>query len=234
MTIELGGGRVGGYDIIGVQKRVAGGANLLVLDTNVVIDMATFYFTGPRGRRVRPDLHALLSQFPDVRVGSKVDIKYGFAVEEASWVRGVGRNRADYRRLMHAASTMIEWTRSEVEKTFANRHPPANRDKAWSSRVSLSAAEELLSIPPHWLLPTYACFLYLCRLDRTRDRWRNKDRSVVMAQYVEWMVDDLGALDVYAVQLGLDFLLGNHERLNGVRALLERAGNEAPDLIVLW
>jgi hypothetical protein len=45
-----------------------------------------------------------------------------------------------------------------------------------------------------------------------------------MTEYVTWMTDGLGVLDAYSVQLGLDLLLGNEERRNGVRKLLRRGG----------
>jgi hypothetical protein len=200
-----------------------------VLDTNVVIDMSNFYFGRSDSPELRADLHALLRTFPDARFGTKVDMNYGFATTEGAWKRGVGHDRADHRRLVHAASTMVEWTLSDVKKNFANRHPPVSRDRSWPSNVGLAPADD--AVNPAVVMPSYGCLLYLCHLDRTRAIWRARGPLYALTTYLDWMTEELGAVDGYVLQLVLDLLFGSDERMNGVRRLLKLGGREEPDLL---
>jgi hypothetical protein len=50
-----------------------------------------------------------------------------------------------------------------------------------------------------------------------------------MSEYVDWVASTVGVFDAYAVQIGLDLLVGDEERRNGARKMLRLGGSEPPD-----
>jgi hypothetical protein len=52
-----------------------------------------------------------------------------------------------------------------------------------------------------------------------------------LTAYVEWLASELGVVGAYETQMGIDLLLGDDERRNGVRRVLKLGGSEQPDVL---
>lgn len=209
-----------GLDAVGLYRLIEsvtlGPPKRLVLDTNVAIDIERFYFGS--GHVDRSALRALLDKFPAApthmgRVRSawdlaaEVDITYGWAISEATFARTGQHDAARARRMRHALKTVLGWDPHRIDREFANRHPPVNRDSEWP-RVGLPIEDDVHH-PGILVAPAYGALLYLCRLDSTRSRWRSRPTEDVFAEFYAWLSDELGIRGAYEIAAGIDFLVGS-------------------------
>jgi|GEM_PF-2898982 len=218
---------IGPYKLIGVNSEADSIPRSIILDTNVAIDIEKFYFG--TGRVDREALHQLLTTFPNSNVGRQtVDINYGWAMCEASWTRDGTFKAASMRSLRHSVSQVVNWHLPQIDSAFANRHPPANRDRDWRRGIPLPEREEL-GHPLSVLLASYASLLYLRKLDSTRSSWRGRGPKWAVRDYIEWMTNIFGTRNAYEVAAGIDLFCGDDARRNSVRNLLKIGGREEPD-----
>jgi hypothetical protein len=218
---------IGPYQLVGVDAERQIQPAAIILDTNVAIDIERFYFG--ESTIDRDALKALLLTFPYNRSGPTVDLNYGFAMAETSWARDGTFRSKKVRSLRHAVTEVLDWSPVEVERAFANRNPPVNRDKRWPTKVPEPGIAELGGHPLPILLNSYASLLYLRHLDSTRREWRGRGTKWAFINYIEWLNDSLGIRGAYEIAAGVDLFFGNEVRQNAVRRLLKIGGNEAPD-----
>jgi hypothetical protein len=198
----------------------------LVLDANVLLDIRDFYFTGPARFA---HLKSLLLEFPMDR-RKFVDINYGWATSELSWVRGKGLDPIRRRRLIHAADHVLSWDSRRIEREFANRHPPERRDRTWPGRSPVET--DLVNTDPRILLiAQYGALLYLFQLERRRAERKSRGREWALTQTAEWMTNTLGVRTSYVFALAIGFFAGSSAAQNDVRRILKFDGSETPDQI---
>lgn len=196
---------------------------MIVLDTNVLIDMKDFYFGT---RPLRRGLKDVLLQFPYTSPPI-VDINYGWAVTELSWLRGSGHEATRRRTFAHAAEAIIHWDAAAIERNFANRHPPVNRDRMWP-RVPLLPNSESAD-PRPMLVPVYGSLLYLLQLHLQRDRIRSKGSAWALQQYVSWATNTLGIRSSHALGLALALLTGRADAKEDAIRVFKLSGSESAD-----
>lgn len=218
----------GPYRLIGVDLEENPRPDLIILDTNVAIDIEKFYFgTG------RVDVDALghvLRAYPRRRYGRFVDLNYGWASSECAWTRGGDFRAAQSRRLRWALARVVDWDPTEMDRALANRRPPVDRDRAWKKGPPVLDPSEVPRPLPQVLL-SYTALLYLCHLDRTRQAWRGRGNLWALQEYHRWMSEDLGLRLAYELVAAADMFFGTQDRRNAVRRLLKLGGRETPDQI---
>lgn len=220
---------LGPYQLVLPHKDTPADARRLVLDTNVAIDIERFYF-GKAPPRILEGLRALNDALPPRWSTPQIEVVYGFAVKEASWPRGRGFDALAYRRMLHSVSRWSSWDKRAAAAALSGRYPPHRRDKRALDAIP-SGRDAPDEHPLLYVLASYAPLLYLCHLDRTRGTWRPKGGDWALSRYLHWLRTDFGVVGAYETQLGLDMLLGDDERRNGVRRVLKLSGTEAPDVL---
>ncbi|MGN8048408.1 hypothetical protein ACTJKO_01870 [Curtobacterium sp. 22159] len=195
---------------------------MLILDTNVAIDIERFYFG-----EVRPsaDLRELLLAFPNRgRFEHTVDINYGWAVAEATWSRP--KRTVDvlrYRRMTHALGTVLDWSPDEVRRAFEARVPPADRDRAWPRKVPLPRIADIPS-PEAAISVNYGVLLKTLHVASSYKGLRGKAAERALGEVVDWTRDTLGVFDTYGVQVAVDLLCGDAQRKGAAQRLLKHSG----------
>jgi len=212
--------KLGDYSLIGPHGDDGVATDLLILDTNVLIDMRDFCFHGPH--RAPSGLKELLLTFPCSTQGA-VDIQYGWAAAEASWARGSGNDAIRRRGLVHSASEILRWDESRIEREFANRHAPVNRDKRWPAPIGL---DDDIADPRMFLLANYGSLLYLLTLRTNR---RVVDPLRCLEDYVAWTTNELGVRSSYALSLAVALLCGDSVAKQNSSAILKLSGSEDAD-----
>ena len=209
--------KVGSYLIVGHDSGKSE-PTLLILDTNVAIDIERFYFGGHVNR---PELRTLLERFPEVQVS------YGLALQEISYARTGDLWPEKFLRANRALSMVLGWGPREIRDAFENPNPPVRRDMAWP--VSLPKDDELPGHPGIMLVGPYGSLLKLCQLESIRDRRGERGPIWAAKEYVRWLRDVLGVRGSYEVAFGLDLFVGSEERRNDARRMLKLGGREAPN-----
>ncbi|MCM6774402.1 hypothetical protein NDR87_14330 [Nocardia sp. CDC159] len=215
-------GAIGRYRVIGPTSR-EDRPDILLVDTNVAIDIERFYFGTLRNQDHRTDLRALLLAFPwrDTTTAT-VDVEYGTAICESAWRRDGTFNAPATRRMRHALDRVLrDWGIEETRYAFAQRYPPERRDKLWRRGLPLPDPATEATYPLGALLGPYATLLYTCYLDRTRRRWRSRGRMWPMRQLIAWARDEFGALCTYEIALARDIFLAVGGRTNAARKTLK-------------
>lgn len=221
--------RIGRYRLIGPHQDLDHDARLLLLDTNVLIEIEHFYFGT---RKPHPDLRILLERFPNgrhllrTRRTEPVDVNYGWAASEAAWRRGRGADPVAWRRLVHAADIVLQWDAGEIERAFSARRPPIDRDRSWPP--ALPAAEGIAD-PRSMVVPVYGSLLHLLNIVRAGDRLRSKGPLWGVLQYVDWCRDVFGIQASYPMSLAIALLAGDGAEKDRVRAVFKLSGSETPD-----
>lgn len=206
-------------------------ANLetLILDTNVAIDIERFYYGDASPSA---DLESLLLAFP--RRGGferSVDINYGWAVAEATWDPVNERaNLVRYRRMTHALSTVVNWSAEEIERAFAARTPPVNRDRTWPRKVAMPRPEDVPA-PTPMVAVNYSVLLKTLHIASSRKGLRGKSAERAFAEVVDWARDTLGIFDTYGIQVAMDLLCGDAERKGAAQRLLKYSGPAEAQLL---
>jgi hypothetical protein len=198
---------------------------MLILDANVLIDLRNFYFG--EGFSDRDSLRALLLRYPHAS-RSSVEINYGWATTELSWVRGHGHDPSRHRRLVHAASQVLSWDAERVEMEFAMRQPPAHRDRAWPRRVPIRLADDVAD-PRVMLIAPYGALMYLLMLERRRQERKSLGREWALKSYVTWMSETLGVRMAYPMALAIGLLAGSAQSQRQARSVLKLSGSESVD-----
>lgn len=216
------GQTIGGYHLIGAHKDEGQAPKVLILDTNVLIDIKNFYFHGPP--RKYEGLKTLLQTFP-MSGPQSVDINYGWAAAEATWRRGGTPDLARRREFVYAASTVVNWSPDEVEKRFAHKRPPIDRDKRWLKQPIADKDE----VPDSriMLAPHYGSILYLMHLFNTRQQEIKQNPINVFRDYYEWTSNHLGIRDSYSTSFALALICGDGEEKNKVNGILKLSGDES-------
>lgn len=220
--------KIGRYQIIGAHLDGAGSSDRaarLILDTCVAIDMQNFYFGGSHVDR--ESLRLLLSEFP-VDAPFPTDLNYGWALSESGWPRSGVFNFPGTRSLKYAVSEMVEWGSDRIEYEFSQTDPPASRDAKWPRHAAMPDPSEASNSFP-LIAGTYAAMLYICHLERTRKKWKQRGTSWAIQNYYDWMKDTLGVLLHFEFALGVDMLAARNVRKQSAQQLLKYGGSETPD-----
>lgn len=216
--------KIGKYTLVGPSAEHDWAPENIVLDTNVLIHLRDFYFGN---RRVPDELRELLLEFPYLQRKRFVEINYGWAATEASWVPGVGSDPVRRRRLIYAAEQMLWWDHEQIISAFARRHPPAARDNKWGKVPLTNAADQL---DPRFMLVThYGGVLFLLALEKQRALRKSKGPLWAVEQFVTWMTDVLGIRSSYVINLACMLLAGDGETQKAVRKILKFKDTATPD-----
>lgn len=228
ITVDTPAGvrQIGPYRIIGPHAAASADLNMLVIDSNVLIDIRDLYFKGPA--RVPAELQDLLLTFPNSGRNA-VDINFGWASSELTWKRGRGTDLSARREFIHAARHVVDWNAEQVRRAFMNRHPPVNRDNRWP-RVALDDPHEI-GDPRIMIVPHYGCLLFLMQLYRDRHRWKARPPLAALQEYVRWTDDVLGIRDSYTRGLAISLLVGDSEAKKEVLRVFKLSGTEDNDTL---
>ncbi|MGW5456384.1 MULTISPECIES: hypothetical protein [Nocardia] len=221
---------IGPYRVFGIHSDKVVTPKRVILDTNVAIDIEKFFFG--TGKVDRDALRQLLHQFPlAVHRSQTVDVVYGFAVNESSWTRTGKHDPRRAQSLAVACDRMFSWTAAEIDRAFANRHPPVNRDKAWPRQSSVVGKPLLTDHPLRAVLVSYATVLHICHLDRTRAKWKHRGMPWAIERLTSWAENEFGALGSYEIAAAVRLFCGNSDEIRACRRVLKIGGNETPDAI---
>ncbi|MCL2422664.1 MAG: hypothetical protein FWD11_02030 [Micrococcales bacterium] len=215
---------IGKYKLVGPVAETDFTPDQIVLDTNVLIDMRDFYFGEGR---TPPELKDLLLEFPWRASRNVTDIRYGWAVAEASWVRGSGIDPVMRRRLVYAADQVLSWDTDRIIKEFSERRPPVARDKVWP-RVPFEDAGDGAD-PRLFLLTYYGSLLYLLSLEKELRANKPKDRLGAIGQYVDWTTNQLGVRSSYPLNLACMLLAGDGASQDIVRKIFKFKDSASPE-----
>lgn len=219
--------RIGEYSLLSAGDDMSDGAECAVLDTNVVIDMEHFYFTQTSEEK-RQSLKDLLLYL----VKDRVEPSIGFALLESchQWRSGFDEN--NFQRKRYVAETLFQWDEDVIERQFANRHPPVNRDRKWRDRPYRTRMDPLaygfdgtISDCVQFAIH-YASLLKIMLLAQ---KMKTDNRLNLLAEYVSWVNTQLGSLSAYELQVAVDMLVGSNSRSEQVRKLTKYSGNESID-----
>jgi hypothetical protein len=213
---------IGPYHIVGPHDDEQE-PDVLVLDTNVAIDIERFYFG--RGGVDPIALRALLERFPH-RGTRPVQFSYGWAVAEASYVRGRGVDEVKYRSIDYACDVIANWSPEDVQRAFDDRRPPVARDKRWPRRVPLP---DNPADPRVALVAPYGALLMLAHLDARRSTGHRQDGEVALREYVRWLTDELGVRQAYPMTLASGIFVGTGLSNESARRVLKISGAADPD-----
>ena len=213
---------IGEYQLIGPHVKQATTPDILILDTNVLIDIEDYYFKGIKPARIG----ALLREFPNVGLQA-TDINYGWAVAEITQRRGEPVDFHARRRLTHAAKSVIEWNLDQVEHNLSNRHAPVNRDKRWPKKAIDKT--DAVGDPRVAVLPHYGALLFLMKLNSERRSWRGRDPLWPLEQYVAWVDDTFGIRSSYCLHLAVSLLVGSAEAKSDATRIFKLSGSEGPE-----
>jgi hypothetical protein len=214
--------KIGPYHVVGPHDDDHE-PDVLVLDTNVAIDIERFYFG--RGGVDSAALRALLARFP-FEGRRPVKMSYGWAVAEASYVRGRGVDPVTYRSLDYACETVTSWTPDEVQRAFADRRAPVTRDSRWPRKVALPREP----VDPRVLLVApYGALLMLAHLDAHRSTGPHRDGEALLREYVRWLTDELGVRQAYPMTLASGIFVGTGQSNESARRVLKISGAPDPD-----
>jgi hypothetical protein len=229
------GSKIGPYRVVTAHQELTAEPTAYVLDTNVVIDMERFFFGHPSMRLApgepsqarREDLHRLLAEFAVRLHGSSVDLRYGFAVCEVGVKRDGSVNLSAYRPAFHAARTMVEWTESQIDRAFSNRHAPLSRDRTYlASRphppVPHTAVMGLIG-------PSYGALLKASDLSKPGSRRDIQPARRRIEEFLDWMMDTLGVCLPYETRVAVAMMAGTPEAERRARKLLKFSGSGDPD-----
>ncbi|WP_104092084.1 hypothetical protein [Arthrobacter sp. GMC3] len=216
---------IGKYTLVGPSADDDWTPEQIILDTNVLIDIRNFYFGEGR---VPAELKDLLLEFPYTARRRFVEINYGWATIEASWVRGTGVDLVQRRRLVYAAEQVLWWDRKQIIKQFEEyRRPPVARDRKWG-RVPLENEADQPD-PRIMLISHYGSLLYLLSLEKQRARRKSKGPLWAIQQYITWVTDVFGVRDSYTLNLATMLLAGDGESQNAVRRILKFKDTATPE-----
>jgi hypothetical protein len=223
---------IGPYRVVTAHQELAAAPTAYVLDTNVVIDMERFFFghasmrlaPGEPSHARREDLRRLLAEFAVRLHGGSVGLRYGLAVCEAGVKRDGSFNLSGYRTTFYAARTMVEWTESQIDRAFSNRHAPVSRDRTYlASRprppMPHTAVMELIG-------PSYGALLKISDLSKRRD---NRPATRRIEEFLDWMMDTLGVCLPYETRVAVAMMAGTPEAKGKAQKLLKFSGSGDPD-----
>lgn len=217
---------VGRYRIIGPHHDSDHDPRLLLLDTNVLIEIEHLYFGS---RKPHPDLRLLLERFPNaqhsLRTLSKepVDLNYGWAAIEAAWRRGRGPDPVAWRRAVHAVSIVVQWDAAGIERAFTARRPPSSRDRTWPPALPAASA---IPDPRPVIVPIYGSLMRLLSILQEGARLRSKGPLWAVRQYVDWCRHEFGIQASYPLSLAIALLAGDADEKNKIRAVFKLSGSE--------
>lgn len=214
--------RVGPYHIVGPHEDERE-PDILVLDTNVAIDIERFYF-GRSGVDCEA-LLMLLERFPNTG-RSAVNFQHGWAVAEATYRRGKGTDDIRYRSMEYACSTVLSWSPDRVKKAFESRRPPADGDRRWRRGVPFP---DDTGDPRAFLVGPYGAILKLMDIESKRSQWRSKGPRFALEEYVGWMTEVLGVRQVYPLTLAAAVLVGTGVSNESARRVMKLGAGSGPD-----
>ena len=218
--------KIGKYNLLYNDKSFAK-PECAVLDTNVIIDMEYFYFKSIDEEK-RRSLKDLLLYF----VHSKMETSIGFSLLESchQWRSGFDEN--NFQKKRYIAETMLQWDEPTIERQFANRHPPVNRDKKWRNHSYLTRVDPqvygftgTISDCAQFAIH-YASLLKIMLLAQ---KMTPSNRLESLSEYVSWVNFKLGVLSAYELQVAIDILVGDNVRAEQARKLIKYSGNESID-----
>lgn len=219
--------RIGAYSLISAEADDGTMPKCAVLDTNVVIDMEHFYFnqTSEEERQSLKDLLLYLDK-------NRIDPCIGFALLESchQWRSGFDEN--NFQRKRYVAETMLQWDKVMIEKQFSNHHPLANRDKKCRDRPYQTRIDPL-AYGFNGIISDFTQFAIhyasLLKIMLLAQKMNTDNRLMMLAEYVSWVNDQLGATSAYELQVAIDILTGNGNRAEQARRLIKYSGNESID-----
>lgn len=215
--------RIGRYRYFGSNDDQGWEPDLLVLDQNICLHIAMFYFG--QDCRHRPDLQKLLTRFPYSKHFSRTHISSGWGIEELSWKRTGEFDAKNTRYVRWATERVLSWDPDRVAFEFGHRHPPVDRDKKWRQGVPLPSKDRH---PLYAILASYAPMLRLCSLFNEKKR-RGKDGGEwAFNKYTDWMMNEFGYQLAYESALAAYTLLDKNKQAQA-RGIFHIGGNETPD-----
>ncbi|WP_195165481.1 hypothetical protein [Mycobacteroides abscessus] len=212
--------RIGQYRIIGWDQLPSDDPQMLVLDTNVAIDIEAFYFGDTERKFDRDALRELLVTFAFSQVESEMaDINYRWAACETAWARDGSFRDTKVRSLRRAVDVVIHWEPEKVEKWFRASQPPWMRDKKWPTIPLPDPKRERLP-DPH-LFSSYAAILYLTNTFLSETEWSSRDVRVAVESYLDWMKNHLGVRGAYEFAAAISLFTGTPAEVGAARKLMK-------------
>lgn len=222
---------VGEYSIVPPFPGAATLPSSYLLDTNVLIDIRNFYFGHGNMRKGATDRERLRELLEHLAVGRRrivPNVNWGFSAQEAcSPRRSLAYDRLTYRKTLHAAERVFSWNQSQVRNAFLNRHPPINRDKSRIRNQALTRPELMLDV----MGASYGALLKGCEIHNRRSGARKSANVAVgaFAEFLDWMIDELGTVMAYELRVAAILFGGNSKAYGNARRLLKLSGDEDRD-----
>lgn len=204
--------RIGKYCIVTNSDFDFRDSQIVVLDSNVLIDATNYYYGTGASSSVKEDLHSLFDSLLNVK-----GVNAAFALTETCR-RRVNFDISRARKMSHAIYVLWNSDQERLRKMFTNRHAPINRDKKWRRGwVSQFEMDSVKCEIPEVVYLFYASFLRLIEL--YKDDSCSRDRCFKI--FSEWQRDELGCVSLYPTAVARALLLGCGEDSGKARALLK-------------
>ncbi|WP_217949464.1 hypothetical protein [Bifidobacterium pseudolongum] len=204
--------RVGKYSIITTGEFEIEKSDVLMLDSNLLIDIDKFYYMGI-SRPTRESLRELLYRARNIR-----EIDFYVALRETC-IKRENRDLLHAKRMIHAAKMVWDKSDGARERMFANRHPPVKRDKRWQKgKISVEEGEMVPEGLPEGFWLFYGSFLHLIML---YEQIGARQREELFVQHCQWTRNELSCVAAYPRMVARSLLLGKAEESNRARALLK-------------
>jgi len=184
---------------------------------------------GETARAGREDLRRLLTSFA-VRPGANVGLDYSFAACEIGVRRDGSVDGSAYRTAVCAGRLLVEWTRSEIDRAFANRHAPISRDANYL-RVCPRPRDGTHAAVMRRIGPSYGALLKITELCSRPPGGGAARARARLEEFIDWMMDTLGICLPYEMRVAAALVAGSTDSQRRARKLLRFSGDgDADDL----
>ena len=213
---------IGPYRLIGVGEDASYEPEVLIMDSNVAIDIEGFYLGNDRltksDRLTKEHLRDLLLVYPWHESKRRtVNLIYGWVSCENAWRRDGSFDAPKVRTLRWAVEKVIHWDEARIAREFSQSRSPSTRDKDWPKKAYLPEEDDV-PVPLPDFFSCYTAVLYLCHLYRTREEGGEK-RAV--ETFTRWIRDTLGVIGSYEQALAVSLFVGGFDDELAARKLLK-------------
>ncbi|WP_129903179.1 hypothetical protein [Bifidobacterium pseudolongum] len=204
--------RIGKYSIITTGEFEIEKADILMLDSNVLIDIDKFYYMGV-SEPTRESLRKLLYRARNVR-----EVDFFVALRETC-IKREEHDLLHAKRMIHAVKMVWDKSDDARERMFSNRHSPVKRDKRWQKgKVSVEEERMVPAGLPDEFWVFYGSFLHLIMLYESIGV---RQREELFIKHCQWTRDELSCVSAYPRMVARSLLLGKAQESNRARALLK-------------
>ncbi|PLS28553.1 hypothetical protein CGZ88_0715 [Bifidobacterium anseris] len=202
--------RIGKYSIIKNGEFKQDEADVVILDSNVLIDIDKFYYRGASSQS-REDLRALLHEFRKVD-----DLDYRYALMETCFKR-TKCDAAHAVRMRNAIREMWIEDLEKIDMMLACESVIAGEGEVRSENLFMESIFANIIKLPDVFYVMYGTNLHMIMMYEKNQ----KDRGKAYSEHCRWVREELNCVSAYPRMVARSLFLGQSEENGRARALLK-------------